>query len=257
VKVVFIEDVPNVAEVGEIKEVSDGYGRNFLLPRQLAVLASSQASHIVKAKLKIKAQREAQLAGEMAVLAKQLGGTDLTLKARVGSSDRLYGSVTNADIAAELHNVTGIEIDRRKIELAEPIRTLGKHEVEVKLFKDITCKINVTVVADEEKKAEEGEEEVKGKKAKARRKKEGDEEATVPEDAVEGVKSAEEPAEGEEKPEAKKRKKKAKAEVEVVAEAPEAEAPETKKRKKKAKAEAEVVAEAPEAETETEAETDK
>ena len=175
-KIIFIEDVPNVAEVGEVKEVADGYGRNFLLPHKLAVLANSQASHIVEAKLKAKAQREAQLADEMSKVAKQLEGKEITLKARVGDKDRLYGSITSADIAGELSKATGIEIDKRKVELDEPIRELGSYEIVVKLFRDITPKVKLTVVAEvaeTEKKAEEEKEKEKGKKpTKAKKKKE-------------------------------------------------------------------------------------
>ncbi|MFC1930048.1 50S ribosomal protein L9, partial [Chloroflexota bacterium] len=116
-KVVFIEDVPNVAEVGEVKEVANGYGRNYLLPRKLAVLASSQASHLVEARLKVKVGREAETQAEMKELAKELEGKKITLKARVGDKDRLYGSITSSDIGDELDKSAGFVVDKRKIEL--------------------------------------------------------------------------------------------------------------------------------------------
>ena len=172
-KVVFIEDVPNVAEVGEVKEVANGYGRNYLLPRKLAVLADSQASHLVEARLKVKAKREAETQAEMNEFAKKLEGKKITLKARVGAKDRLYGSITSGDIADELDKSAGLVVDRRKIELAEPIRQLGSYEVEIKLYKGIAASIKVAVIAEEEEKEAEGQEETGQKKEKAGKKKEG------------------------------------------------------------------------------------
>lgn len=183
-KVIFLEDVTNVAEVGQVKEVADGYGRNFLLPRKLAVLANSGASSIVKAKLKKKAIRQAQMVAEMAQLAKKLDGKKITLKAKVGEKERLYGSITNADIAGELSSSAGLEIDKRKVELDEPIRQLGDYEVTIRLTKDITPKIKLKVVAEEEEKEETeepGEKKEKTKTAKKTRKKSVKKEAATAE----------------------------------------------------------------------------
>jgi large subunit ribosomal protein L9 len=152
-RVIFLEDVPNVAKAGEIKEVADGYGRNFLIPRKLALLASSPDSSQMEAQRKA-AQKKT---GEgLATLAQQLEEHEVTLKARAGAKDRLYGSITSADIAAELESAAGLAIDKRKIELAEPIHQLGSYEVAIRLAKDIVPKIKVTVAA-EEKEAEEKE----------------------------------------------------------------------------------------------------
>ena len=141
-KVIFLQDVPNVARAGEIKEVADGYGRNFLIPKKLALLARSPAS-AVEAQRKTKIQAETQ--AKMVELADQLEGKEVILQARVGAKDRLYGSITHADIASELNKTTGAEIDKRKIELAEPIRQLGSYEVAIRLAKDIIPKIKVIV----------------------------------------------------------------------------------------------------------------
>ncbi|MFC1912238.1 50S ribosomal protein L9, partial [Chloroflexota bacterium] len=132
-KVVFLEDVPNVAEVGDIKEVADGYGRNYLIPRKLAVIADSQVTNIVEAQRKKKARLQAQIEAEMKELAQKLEGQEVVLKAKAGATDRLYGSITNADIAEELGKNTGLEIDKRKIELPEPIREVGSYEIAVRL----------------------------------------------------------------------------------------------------------------------------
>ena len=161
-KVIFLEDVRNVASAGETKEVADGYGRHFLLPRKLAVLANSQASAVVEAQLKKIALKRAQTEAETAELAGKLDGTEVTLKARTGAKDRLYGSITSADIADGLSSSAGLVIDKRKIELEEPIRQLGSYEVTVRFTHDIAAVIKLTVVGDEV--AEEKEEKAKAKK---------------------------------------------------------------------------------------------
>jgi len=145
-KVIFVQDVPNVAKAGEIKEVANGYGRNFLIPQKLALLAESPAS-ITQRKIKIQSQADTQ--AELIKLAQQLEGKEIILKARAGAKDRLYGSITSADIASELDNSAGLVIDKRKIGLAEPIRQLGNYEVAIRLAKDIIPKIKVTVTEQE------------------------------------------------------------------------------------------------------------
>jgi large subunit ribosomal protein L9 len=167
VKVIFIDDVPYVAMAGETKEVADGYARNYLLPKKLAVLANSAASNIVQAQMKKVEVKRAQAAAEMSETAKQLEGTEITIKAKVGEKERLYGSVTSADIAAGLAGSTGLEVDKRKIDIEEPIRELGTHEVTIKFTHDITAAIKVAVVPDEviEEKPEKEERKPRAKKA--------------------------------------------------------------------------------------------
>jgi len=148
-KVIFLQDVPNVARAGEIKEVAGGYGRNFLLPRKLALLANSPAINTIKTQLETEAIREVHTEDRLAELAQQLEGKEITLKAKAGAKDHLYGSITTADIASELQNTSGVVIDKRKIELTDPIRQLGSYEVAIKLAKDITPKIKVTVTEEE------------------------------------------------------------------------------------------------------------
>ena len=176
-KVVFLEDVPNVAETGEVKEVADGYARNFLLPKKLAVLADSKAAHLVEARLKKKARLQAETEAEMRELARQLEGQEIVLKARAGAKDRLYGSITNTDIAEELERSAGVVVDKRKIELDEPIHELGSYEIGIRLTKDIIPKVKLTVAGEEEgegiekkeskaKKTEGGKEKKEGKEKK-------------------------------------------------------------------------------------------
>ncbi len=167
-KVVFLEDVPNVGEIGDIKEVAAGYGRNFLIPRGLAVLVDSQAANIVESRLRKKARLMAQIETEMLELAKQIEGKAIVLKAKAGAKEQLYGSVTNADIAEEMEKSIGVTVDKRKIELEEPIREVGSYEITIRLTKDITPKIKLKV-AEEEKKKEDVPEKAEGKAKKTRK----------------------------------------------------------------------------------------
>jgi large subunit ribosomal protein L9 len=213
-KVVFLQDVPNVARAGEIKEVAAGYGRNFLIPRKLATLASPQATSQIETRDKTEVKENA----ELVELAGQMEGKEVNLKARAGAKERIYGSVTSADIAAELESTTGIEVDKRKIELDEPIRQLGSYEVSIRLAKDILPKIRVNVTEEEAPKE-------KKKPAKAKKKAAKEEKA---------------PAEAKKKAEKKPAKKKettAKKEEKPKAEKkPAKKAKTTKKKEEKAKA---------------------
>ena len=146
-RVIFLEDVPNVARAGEIKEVANGYGRNFLIPKKLALLANSPVTSQLQVQPKLTTQDQTE--DELVKLANQLEGKEITLKARTGAKDRLYGSITSADIAAELQTIAGVAIDKRKLDLAEPIRQLGSYEVAIRLAKDIVPRIKVTVTAEE------------------------------------------------------------------------------------------------------------
>ena len=148
-KVVFLEDVTNVGKMGEVKEIADGYGRNYLLPRKLALLATPSALKQAEVQVKKEQERRQRLADEMEKLAQQIDGFSLTFKEKVASEDNLYGSVRDGDIANQLNELTGLEIDKSKIELEEPLRKLGEHEVIVRLGKGLTPKIKVIIVAEE------------------------------------------------------------------------------------------------------------
>jgi large subunit ribosomal protein L9 len=151
-KVIFISDVPNVAKAGEIKEVPSGYGRNYLIPRKLAVVADSAAS-TMHAQVKIKEAREAAAKlGELTALAKELEGKEVILKARAGK-EKLFGSITSADISTELQKAFGLVVDKKKIE-AEPIHHLGTYDIPVRLTGDLTANIKVNVIEETEKSAE-------------------------------------------------------------------------------------------------------
>ncbi len=147
-KVVFIQEVAGVGRVGEVKEVANGYGRNFLLPQGLALLASPSILREVETKRQAGLLLQARSDAELRELAHNLEGTEINLKARAGAKDRLYGSITRADIVRELEALTSIKVDKRKVELPQPIHRLGSYEVSLRLTKDIRPQIKVNVAAD-------------------------------------------------------------------------------------------------------------
>jgi len=199
-KVIFLQDVPNVAQAGQVKEVANGYARNYLIPRKLAAMAQPQAVSRIEASTK---KIEARLTGELNELAGKLEGKKVSLKAKAGAKEKLYGSITSADIAAELKNVTGIEVDKRKIELEEPIRQLGSYEITIKLGKDIAPKVRVTVTEEEA-------EEKPPKKEKKTAKKKGAPKAEVKAAKEEKAAKKEKKAPAKEEKAAKEKKKTAK-----------------------------------------------
>jgi large subunit ribosomal protein L9 len=148
-KVVFLQDVPNVARAGEMKEVADGYGRNYLIPRKLAAQADPKMMNAIEAQVRARARQAAQNEAEMIELAGQIDGKEITITARVGANERLYGSITAGDIIAEIEKSFGVIVDKRKIEMENPIRELGSHEIPIRLTKDIVPNITVTVTGEE------------------------------------------------------------------------------------------------------------
>lgn len=146
-KVILREDVQNLGKSGEIVTVKDGFGRNFLLPRKLAVLANEKNVRQLDHDRGVIAARQAKLKDSAHAEAGQLQSVQLKIARKVGEQDKLYGSVTALDIAEALA-AQGKRIDRRSIHLPEPIKTLGSHEVEVRLHRDVSAKVRVEVVAE-------------------------------------------------------------------------------------------------------------
>ncbi|MCX6012223.1 MAG: 50S ribosomal protein L9 [Chloroflexi bacterium] len=144
-KVIFIKDVPNVARQGDVKQVSDGYGRNFLVPRKLAVFATDEELQKLKEHRTYEKQSEARTEAELKVLAEILNNTTITVTAKSGTDSKLYGSITTAHIAEDLGKVTGYKIDKRKIELVEPIKMLGNYQVKISVAKDIDATVKIVV----------------------------------------------------------------------------------------------------------------
>ena len=148
-KVIFMEDVPNVGKAGQIKDVADGYGSNYLIPHKLAVAAKPGDIKNVEAQIKARARIAAKTEAEMKALAAELENKEITIKAKVGQQDRLYGSITSADVSAGLAGAFKVNVDKKKIELAETIRSLGTYEATIKLAKDISAKIKVNVAPED------------------------------------------------------------------------------------------------------------
>jgi large subunit ribosomal protein L9 len=148
-EVILREDVDKLGDRGDIVKVADGYARNFLLPKRMAVAATEANKKIVEQERQAHLRREATERGEAQDLAKLLDGVTVTIAQKAGEMDQLFGSVTVKDIveALEAQNFT---IERRKIHLDEPIKQLGEHPVAVKLFRDVTAEIKVNVVREEE-----------------------------------------------------------------------------------------------------------
>jgi large subunit ribosomal protein L9 len=151
-KLILREDVENLGKGGELVEVRPGYGRNFLIPRGLAVLANAKNVRELDHQKKVAEAKAAKLKQSAEAVAKRLAETPVTLTRKVGEQDKLYGSVTALDIVEALA-ARGLQIDRRSIDLAEPIKTVGDHEVPVKLHREVIGKAKVKVAAEVEAKA--------------------------------------------------------------------------------------------------------
>ncbi len=179
-KVVLLEDVAGAGKAGEIKDVSKGYAKNFLLPRGLALIATPAVTKQVESRLERKKLEESVDREELVELAQQVEGKEIHLKARLGGGERLFGSITAADVAEELGRAIGSVIHKKKIDMEKPFHQTGSYEVAVKLAGDIKPKITVVIEEETEPKAEKEREEEKQEKKK--RKAKGKEEREVKEE---------------------------------------------------------------------------
>ncbi len=146
-RVVFIEDVEGVALGGEIKEVKNGFARNYLIPKNLAAPATHNNLQRIHKLTKNAATSRTYRLDEMKNLAGTLDGTEISIEMRAGSNNRLYGSVTGTMVADALAEETGIEIERRLVQLDDPIREVGTYEIPLRLYSDVNALIKVTVYA--------------------------------------------------------------------------------------------------------------
>ena len=153
-KVILTQDVPNLGLRGEIKDVANGYGRNFLMPQNLATLATPTMIKSTETQRNEATQRRKRAEEEMVTLAERLDGTSIELKVKAGIEKRLYGSITRSDIARAINANTGTEIDKRKVILAKPIRLLGTYDVVIRLAQNATFRVKVTIQPEEEPEAE-------------------------------------------------------------------------------------------------------
>ncbi|MBQ9838054.1 MAG: 50S ribosomal protein L9 [Oscillospiraceae bacterium] len=144
-KVILLQDVKGKGKKGQLLEISDGYARNFLLPRKLAVEATADAMNTKKMNDKAAAEKEAKERAEALEISKQLRDTVLVVTAKGGGAGRLFGSVTNQEIADALKAKTGINLDKRKIVIADPIKSVGTYTVQCKLGYEISAPLTVKI----------------------------------------------------------------------------------------------------------------
>jgi large subunit ribosomal protein L9 len=147
-EIILREDVENLGARGQMLKVANGYARNYLLPKRLAVPATEANKKIVEQERQAHLRREAKAQGEAEDLAKLLGGVTVTIAQKAGDSDQLFGSVTSKDIAEGLEK-QNFSLDRRKIQLDEPIKQLGEHKVTIRLHREVPVEITVHVVREE------------------------------------------------------------------------------------------------------------
>ncbi|MEM2118795.1 MAG: 50S ribosomal protein L9 [Candidatus Bathyarchaeia archaeon] len=143
-KVIYLKD-SGKAKRGEIKEVADGYARNYLIPYGLAVAASPQAVKAVETQKEGKAQQQARREEELRRIAELLQGKELRFKAKVGARGRLHGAVTAADIAEKLSQLVSYQVDKKSVKLDEPLHKVGSYEVQINFARGITAKVQVVV----------------------------------------------------------------------------------------------------------------
>lgn len=147
-KVILLQDVKSLGKKGDIVETADGYGRNYLLPRKLAKEANAANVNQAKADKATAAHRAAQAKDEAVVLGAQVEKVVVTIKMRLGENGKMFGSVTSKDVAEALIKQTGLNIDRRKIELKNSVKSLGEYTAVAKLHPEVTSQFKVMVVAE-------------------------------------------------------------------------------------------------------------
>ncbi|MBZ5534155.1 MAG: 50S ribosomal protein L9 [Acidobacteriia bacterium] len=148
-EVILKEDVPKLGHRGDVVKVAEGYGRNYLLPRKLAIEATSGNKAVIEQMKSSAVRRTAVEKADSEALAKQLEAVSLSFHRKAGEKDHLFGSVTSSDIAEALER-QGFNIDRRKIQLDEPLKSIGDFEVPIRLHRDVTSKVKVSVAKEAE-----------------------------------------------------------------------------------------------------------
>ena len=147
-KGVFLEEVEGSGRTGEVRNVANGYARNYLLPRKLAVPATDHNIRIAQARAEGEAKRQVKLDADAEVLAEKLAGLTVTIEVRVGEQGRLYGSVTARDISEALEKPLGLLLEHRQVELEEPIRQVGVFEVPLRLSRNVRASVQVAVLGE-------------------------------------------------------------------------------------------------------------
>ncbi|NLY91575.1 MAG: 50S ribosomal protein L9 [Firmicutes bacterium] len=147
-KVILLNDVKALGKKGEIKEVTDGYARNYLLPKKLAVEATPGNLKKLEEERAHRALKEARDEGTARELAKKLDGLTLTFQTKAGEGGKLFGSITGKDIVDRIQQETKIELDKKQLNLPETIKTMGEHEVTVNLYRGVTATVKIRVIPE-------------------------------------------------------------------------------------------------------------
>jgi len=147
-KVMLTKDVANIGLAGDVKEVADGYGRNFLIPRKMAVLAGKGAEAEARRLREATARREAKERDEARDLAELIDNKTVVVRLKVGAEDKVFGAITNDDVATALRLQHQVDVDRRKIDIKDPLKQLGEHQVPLRLHREVTAHINLIITQD-------------------------------------------------------------------------------------------------------------
>lgn len=146
-KVILKEDIKKIGKMGQIVDVADGFARNYLVPKGLAVEANTKNIRSVEHEKKIVHEKARKLKDSAQDLSSKISAMTITIKAKAGEEGKLFGSVTTMDIAEALHN-EGIEIDKKRISLEEPIKRLGSYPINIKLHPDVSVQLNIQVIEE-------------------------------------------------------------------------------------------------------------
>ena len=147
-KVILLQEVKKLGKKGEIMEVAEGYARNFLLPKKLAAPATADTLNQLQQQKSAAADRQKRQLEEAKLLAAQLGQIEVKVKAKAGEGGKLFGAVTTKDIADAANAQHGVELDRRKMEITDPIKNLGQTSVVMKIHPEVTAEIKVQVIGE-------------------------------------------------------------------------------------------------------------
>jgi large subunit ribosomal protein L9 len=147
-KVMLTKDVENIGRAGEIKDVADGFGRNYLIPRKLAVLAGRGAEGEARRIKDAAARRESKEQEAARELAEEIDNKTVVVRLKVGAEDKVFGAITSEDIAKAIKQQHQVEVDRRRIELKEPLKQLGEHKVPLRLHRDVEARVNLIITRD-------------------------------------------------------------------------------------------------------------
>ena len=147
-KVLLIQDVDNVGLAGDIKEVADGFGRNYLIPQGLALIANASNIKRLEDLRRQEDTRQAKMIGHYQEIADKLKGVTLKIGAKAGTSGKIFGSVTNIQIAAALKEQFGVEVERKQIELPEEVKNIGAYKAVLNMHKDVDCVVDFEVVEE-------------------------------------------------------------------------------------------------------------